>query len=93
MSIHLEPPSQTASSCLPGRHFARAALWASLVGISPDKAFLADPVTKVPGGLLHHRFTLTRARKTLRSLNGTVKMRAPGGLFLWSWLCIAAASR
>jgi len=34
----------------------RAAL--SLLGLAPDGVYLADPVTRIAGGLLPHRFTL-----------------------------------
>ena len=30
-----------------------------LSGLAPDEVYLADSVTRVAGGLLHHRFTLT----------------------------------
>jgi len=56
---------------------------ASLFGIAPDKAFLASPVTKAPGGLLHRHFTLARQKKLAVSQRQP-KRSMPGGLFLWS---------
>jgi|GEM_PF-5377082 len=66
---------------LPTRKLNARATQASLFGIAPDKAFLAGGVTAATGGLLHRHFTLAK------------RMETPRGLFLWSWLCIAAASR
>lgn len=35
-----------------------------LLGLAPDEVYRADPVTRIAGGLLHRRFTLTRSRST-----------------------------
>jgi len=70
---------------------------ASLFGIAPDKAFLATTVTSGTGGLLHHHFTLTQhqnqALHPVSEDKYSSMILALRGLFLWSWLCIAAASR
>jgi len=79
MFIPLGCFSQNSSSCLPESDAGH--VMAFLFGIAPDKAFLAVLVTKDTGGLLHRHFTLA------------VLPWQSGGLFLWSWLCIAAASR
>jgi hypothetical protein len=62
----------------------RAAL--SLLGLAPDGVYLADPVTRIAGGLLPHRFTLActcspRIRKRNRRFRlRTRRVRAIGGL-------------
>jgi len=78
MFIHLGCFSQNSSSCLPESDAGN--IIAFLFGIAPDKAFLSIFVTKDTGGLLHHHFTLT------------ISVQKNGGLFLWSLLCITAAS-
>jgi len=78
MSIPLGRNSRFGSSCLPESGLGLTI--AFLFGIAPDKAFLATDVTIDTGGLLHRHFTLTQHSQALR------------GLFLWSWLCITAAS-
>jgi len=93
MSIPLGFGSHQSSSCLPGS--GMGITMASLFGIAPDKAFLAANVTTDTGGLLHHHFTLTQHPNEARShpncISGLIQVLR--GLFLWSWLCIAAASR
>jgi len=56
--IHLGTPLPAPSSGLPGR-IGRAALKRVLYGLAPGGVYLADPVTRNAGGLLHHLFTLT----------------------------------
>ena len=56
--IHLGTPLPAPSSGLPG-HIGRAALKRVLYGLAPGGVYLADPVTRNAGGLLHHLFTLT----------------------------------
>src|SRR6478752_3925642 len=46
----------------PTRTLGRAALKRVLSGLAPGGVYLAFPVTREAGGLLHHRFTLTRSR-------------------------------
>ena len=41
------------------RALGRAALERALFDLAPGGVCRADPVTRVAGGLLHHRFTLT----------------------------------
>ena len=43
----------------PTRTLGRAALKRALSGLAPGGVYLAFPVTREAGGLLHHRFTLT----------------------------------
>jgi regulator of protease activity HflC (stomatin/prohibitin superfamily) len=43
----------------PTRTLGRAALERALSGLAPGGVYLAFPVTREAGGLLHHRFTLT----------------------------------
>jgi len=43
----------------PTRTLGRAALKRVLSGLAPGGVYLAFPVTREAGGLLHHRFTLT----------------------------------
>ena len=49
------------AQCLerPTRELGRAALKRSLFGLAPNEVYIADLITQVAGGLLHHRFTLT----------------------------------
>src|SRR4051812_10671726 len=44
----------------PTRELGRAALERSLSDLAPGGVYLAAPVARHAGGLLHHRFTLTR---------------------------------
>lgn len=54
----------------------------SLSDLAPDEVYRADRVTAVAGGLLPHRFTLTRRLRTGRSaFCGTVSRVAPGGSY------------
>jgi hypothetical protein len=46
----------------PTRALGRAALERTLYGLAPSGVYLALPVTRDTGGLLHHLFTLTRSR-------------------------------
>ena len=51
-----------------------------LFDLAPDEVYQADLVTQTSGGLLHHRFTLTR--KTGRSIFcGTISRITPGGCY------------
>jgi hypothetical protein len=59
--IHLGTPLPAPSSGLPG-HIGRAALKRVLYGLAPGGVYLADPVTRIAGGLLHHLFTLTAGK-------------------------------
>lgn len=59
-AIHLGPSSPTTSS-RPTRALGRAALGRALSGLAPGGVYLAGPVTRPAGGLLHHPFTLTGA--------------------------------
>jgi hypothetical protein len=74
-AIHLGLPSPAGSSGLPAG-IGRAALerlrrrrTRRPLGLAPGGVYRATPVTRGAGGLLHHRFTLTRPP------------RRPGGLF------------
>ena len=73
--IHLGTPLPAPSSGLPG-HIGRAALKRVLYGLAPGGVYLAVPVTRDAGGLLHHLFTLTC---------GPVKVDPPAVCFLWHW--------
>ena len=48
----------------PTRTLGRAALNRVLSGLAPGGVYLAAPVTRCAGGLLHHRFTLTPSGRT-----------------------------
>src|SRR5690625_5375777 len=61
--IHLRPALPRASSNLP-RNLNEQFLSVSLFGFAPGGVCLAMPVTWRAGGLLHHRFTLTAARRS-----------------------------
>jgi len=53
-----------------------------LSDLAPGEVYPAGPVTRPPGGLLHHRFTLTPGRIPWRStLCCTVSRIAPGGCY------------
>lgn len=56
------PSPETVAGFLqrPTRMLGRAALKRTLYGLAPSGVYLAAPVTRGTGGLLHHRFTLTR---------------------------------
>ncbi|MDQ0678077.1 hypothetical protein QFZ30_001459 [Arthrobacter pascens] len=47
----------------PTRALGRAALNRALSGLAPGGVYLAFPVTREAGGLLHHRFTLTWSKR------------------------------
>src|SRR5690606_4983023 len=62
------------------RALGRAALEHALSDLAPGGVYLATPVTRRAGGLLHHPFTLTHRRTGGRStLCGTVPRVTPGG--------------
>lgn len=63
----------------PTRALGRAALNRALYGLAPGGVYLAFPVTREAGGLLHHRFTLTCAS----GCANTTKLQAV--CFLWHW--------
>src|SRR4051812_35726918 len=64
----------------PTRELGRAALERSLSGLAPGGVYRAATVTRRAGGLLHHRFTLTTARRRWRSaFCGTVPRVTSGG--------------
>jgi len=48
---------RSPSSGLPGN--SASSLERSLSDLAPDEVYPASPITRAPGGLLHHRFTLT----------------------------------
>lgn len=53
-----------------------------LSDLAPGEVYRADRITPAPGGLLHHRFTLTAGRGPWRSvLCGTVSRVTPGGCY------------
>ena len=56
-AIYLGTTLPQPSSGLPGNSTSR--LERSLSDLAPDEVYQADQVTLAPGGLLHHRFTLT----------------------------------
>ena len=62
----------------PTRALGRAALKRALSGLAPGGVYLAFPVTREAGGLLHHRFTLTCAFR---------KTEGAGGLFSVALAC------
>ncbi len=64
----------------PTRTLGRAALKRVLSGLAPGGVYLAFPVTREAGGLLHHRFTLTW-------FVPLSKRRDPGGLFSVALAC------
>ncbi|MCU1514516.1 MAG: hypothetical protein JWO10_1606 [Microbacteriaceae bacterium] len=60
----------------------------SLSDLAPDEVYLAGPITRTAGGLLHHRFSLTRGLRFLRSTDPwrstlccTFSRVAPGGCY------------
>ena len=77
--IHLGTPLPTPSSGLP-EHLGRAALKRVLYGLAPGGVYLAVPVTRNAGGLLHHLFTLTERHCSPRG--GTYPTAVS---FLWHW--------
>ena len=64
----------------PTRTLGRAALKRALSGLAPGGVYLAFPVTREAGGLLHHRFTLT-------CLVPLSNRRDAGGLFSVALAC------
>src|SRR6476620_528321 len=64
----------------PTRALGRAALNRALSGLAPGGVYLAFPVTREAGGLLHHRFTLT-------CFVPLSKRREAGGLFSVALAC------
>jgi hypothetical protein len=64
----------------PTRALRRAALKRALSGLAPGGVYLAFPVTREAGGLLHHRFTLT-------CFVPLSNRRDPGGLFSVALAC------
>ncbi len=86
MDDHLSGTGVTArpQATYPGCS-GRAAL--SLLGLAPDGVYLADPVSRIAGGLLPHRFTLTcAAQLSLRghrrsALCCTIHRVAPPGCY------------
>lgn len=63
----------------PTRTLGRAALKRVLSGLAPGGVYLAFPVTREAGGLLHHRFTLT-CRAACASTRRTQAVCS-----LWHW--------
>jgi len=79
--ISLGRPLPDASNGLPGSVASRASS-SSLLGLSPDGVFRAGMVTHPAGGLLPHRFTLTRPRGDKRSaFCGTFPGLTAGGRY------------
>jgi hypothetical protein len=79
-AIYLGTALPQPSSGLPGN--STSSLDRSLSDLAPGEVYLADQVALIPGGLLHHRFTLTADRSRRRSvLCGTVSRVAPGGCY------------
>ena len=87
-AIHLGPPLPVASCGLPASSGgppsntrARTGLRpVPLLDLAPGGVYLAAPVARNAGGLLHHRFTLTACRSGRRFvLCGTVPRVTPGG--------------
>ena len=52
----------------PTRVLGRAALGRTLSGLAPGGVYRADPVTRIAGGLLHHRFTLTATTEVVEAV-------------------------
>jgi hypothetical protein len=78
--IYLGTTLPQPSSGLPGNSTSR--LKHSLSDLAPGEVYQAGQVTLAPGGLLHHRFTLTAGLRPWRSvLCGTVSRVAPGGCY------------
>jgi len=88
-TIHLRVPLPTPSSDLPAYSGEPPSAYARpvpvgtrLLDLAPGGVCLADPVARVAGGLLHHRFTLTAParRHEWRSVFcGTFPRVTPGG--------------
>ncbi|MCE3293029.1 MAG: hypothetical protein K0Q84_1966, partial [Arthrobacter sp.] len=76
------PSTSTVAGTLqrPTRTLGRAALKRVLSGLAPGGVYLAFPVTREAGGLLHHRFTLT-------CFVPLSNRRDPGGLFSVALAC------
>lgn len=69
-----------ASSSLPGN--SASSLTVSLLGLAPSEVYLADRITTITGGLLHHPFTLTPRQAVWRStLCCTCSRVTPGGRY------------
>lgn len=67
MIIYLGLPLLTTSCNLP-EHTNGTRRPFALLGLAPDGVCLAGDITTATGGLLHHRFTLTRLRRQYTSL-------------------------
>ena len=66
----------------PRTHTRPLPLSTGLLDLAPGGVCLADPVARVAGGLLHHRFTLTGLRRVRRSVFcGTFPRVTPGGCY------------
>ncbi len=74
MVIHLGHELPHASSGLPE---GKRATYTLLFSLAPDGVYLANHVTAVAGGLLHHRFTLTRSNNQMVEQNRPIIQ--PGG--------------
>jgi hypothetical protein len=70
----------------PTRALGRAALKRALSGLAPGGVYLAFPVTREAGGLLHHRFTLT-------CIVPLSNRREAGGLFSVALACVETSSK
>ena len=74
MIIHLRPAvaggllRPTRKPRTSSAQVVSAASKASLLGLAPGGVYQATPVTRCAGGLLHHRFTLTRQCRAVCSL-------------------------
>jgi hypothetical protein len=80
-AIHPRARAGRPPTPLAGR-LARADAVRRPLDLAPGGVYRAVPVTRNAGGLLHHRFTLTGARRRRRSvLCGTVPRVTPGGRY------------
>ncbi len=61
MIIYLGLPLLAASCSLPEHNSGTHSPFA-LLDLAPDGVYQADGITAAAGGLLHHRFTLTRTK-------------------------------
>ena len=64
----------------PTRTLGRAALDRALSGLAPGGVYLAFPVTRDAGGLLHHRFTLTCCLPVRHAAGGLFSVALACGL-------------
>ena len=64
----------------PTRTLGRAALKRALSGLAPGGVYLAFPVTREAGGLLHHRFTLTCSQDRAGTARGRRSILCGTGL-------------